>query len=211
MSDDTHDVGLAALFVNGVAHRLAVDGEAVVGLGLGRIPPLQGAIQRLGVDADEAIGHEKSHGRVTTRRARLFSLASLTLDSRWNDSGLSTLLVVEREAFDVHTKKTSHDTAHYAGNAVAEASAAGSLAGELAQAVRGHWGVESNNWIRDATFGEDGVKTKVGNQAQVMGLLRGLAIELIRKTMPKNFQAAIDKFVDSPDDLKSMLLQVKFL
>jgi hypothetical protein len=44
-----------------------------------------------------------------------------------------------------------------------------------------------------------------------MGLLRGLAIELIRKTMPKNFQAAIDKFVDSPDDLKSMLMQVKFL
>jgi hypothetical protein len=29
--------------------------------------------------------------------------------------------------------------------------------------------------------------------------------------MPKNFQAAIDKFVDSPDALESMLLQVKFL
>jgi predicted transposase YbfD/YdcC len=159
----------------------------------------------------ETVDHDKANGRVTTRRAQLFSLASLALDSRWNDSGLSALLVVEREAFDVRTKKTSYDTAYYASNAVAEASAAGSLAEELAQAVRGHWGVESNNWIRDATFGEDGVKTKAGNQAQVMGLLRGLAIELIRKTMPKNFQAAIDKFVDSPDDLKSMLLQVKFL
>ena len=159
----------------------------------------------------ETVDHDKANGRVTTRRARLFSLASLTLDSRWNDSGLSALMVVEREAFDVRTKKTSYDTAYYASNAVAGASAAGSLAEELAQAVRGHWGVESNNWIRDATFGEDGVKTKAGNQAQVMGLLRGLAIELIRKTMPKNFQAAIDKFVDSPDDLKSMLLQVKFL
>ncbi|MCX7108718.1 MAG: hypothetical protein NTX45_01055, partial [Proteobacteria bacterium] len=79
------------------------------------------------------------------------------------------------------------------------------------QAVRGHWGVESNNWIRDVTFKEDGVKTKAGNQAQVMGLLRGIAIELIRKTMPKNFQAAIDKFVDSSDALESILLQANFL
>ena len=115
----------------------------------------------------ETVGHGKANGRVTTRRAQLFLLASLTLDSRWDDSGLSTLLVVERETFDVRTKKSRSDTAYYASNAVAEASAAGPLAGELAQAVRGHWGVESNNWIRDATFGEDGVKTKAGNQAQV--------------------------------------------
>ena len=114
------------------------------------------------------------------------------------------------QTFDVRTKKTSFDTAYYASNAVAEASTAGLLAGELAQAVRRHWGVESNNWIRDVTFKEDGVKTKAGNQAQVMGLLRG-PIELIRKTMPKNFQAAIDTFADSAQALESMLLQVKFL
>jgi len=159
----------------------------------------------------EAVEHDKAHGRVTTRRAQLFSLVSLTLDARWDDSGLSTLMVVERETFEVATQKTTFETSYYASNAVAEASAAGSLTGELAQAVRGHWGVESNNWIRDATFGEDGVKTKAGNQAQIMGLLRGLAIELIRKTMPKNFQAAIDTFADSAQALESMLLQVKFL
>ena len=159
----------------------------------------------------EAAGHEKSHGRVTTRRAQLFSLVSLTLDARWNDSGLSALMVVERETFEVATHKTSFETSYYVSNQVPEPATASALADELARAIRGHWGGESNNWIRDVTFKEDGVKTKEGNQAQVMGLLRGLAIELIRKTMPKNFQAAIDKFVDSPDDLKSMLLQVKFL
>ena len=42
-------------------------------------------------------------------------------------------------------------------------STAKSLAGELAQAVRGHWAVESNNWIRDVSFREDGIKTKAGN------------------------------------------------
>ena len=159
----------------------------------------------------EAVGHEKSHGRVTTRRAQLFSLVSLTLDARWDDSGLSALMVVERETFEAATQKTSFETSYYVSNQVPEPATAKSLAGELARAIRGHWGVESNNWIRDATFGEDGVKTKAGNQAQVMGLLRGLAIELIRKTMPKNFQAAIDTFADSAQALESMLLQVNFL
>jgi predicted transposase YbfD/YdcC len=32
--------------------------------------------------------------------------------------------------------------------------------------------------IRDVTFNEDHIKTKAGNQAQIMALLRGLAIEL---------------------------------
>jgi hypothetical protein len=44
-----------------------------------------------------------------------------------------------------------------------------------------------------------------------MASLRGLAIELIRKTSPKNFQAAIENFADSVAILKSMLKQVKFL
>jgi hypothetical protein len=37
----------------------------------------------------------------------LFSLVSLTLDARWNDSGLPALMVVERETFEVATQKTS--------------------------------------------------------------------------------------------------------
>jgi len=159
----------------------------------------------------EAVEHDKARGRVTTRRAQLFSLVSLTLDARWDDSGLSALMLVERETFEAATQKTSFETSYYVSNQVPEPSTAKSLAGELAQAIRGHWGVESNNWIRGVTFKEDGIKTKAGNQAQVMGLLRGLAIELIRKTMPKNFQAAIDTFADSAQALESMLLQVKFL
>ena len=85
------------------------------------------------------------------------------------------------------------------------------LAEELTQAVRCHWSMESNNWIRDVTFNEDRIKTKAGNQSQIMALSRGLAIELIRKTAPKNFQAAIDNFADSVSTLQSMLKKVKFL
>jgi hypothetical protein len=44
-----------------------------------------------------------------------------------------------------------------------------------------------------------------------MALLRGLAIELIRKTSPKNFQAAKDNFADSVSTMESMFRQLKFL
>jgi len=53
----------------------------------------------------ETINHEKAHGRVTTRKSQLFDLAPLTLNSRWKNSGLSTLMVLERETFDVSKPK----------------------------------------------------------------------------------------------------------
>ena len=159
----------------------------------------------------DTVEHEKAHGRVTTRRAKIFALTSLTPDPRWKDSGLSALVVMERETFEVAKQKTTSETSYYVSNMALTPSNGKPVVEELAQAIRGHWGVESNNWVRDVTFGEDNVKTKAGNQAQAMGLLRGLAIELIRKTSPKNFKAAIDKFSDVPGHLESMLLQVKFL
>jgi len=159
----------------------------------------------------ETTSHEKSHGRVTTRRAQLFSLDSLSLNYRWQSSGLSALIVMERETVEIAKQKTTFDTSYYMSNSVIESSSIQALTEELAGAIRCHWGVESNNWIRDVTFNEDHIKTKAGNQAQIMALLRGLAIELIRKTSPKNFQAAIENLSDSIASLESMLRQVKFL
>ena len=85
------------------------------------------------------------------------------------------------------------------------------MAVDLMGAIRGHWGVESNNWILDVTFNEDNVRIKAGNQAQIMGRLRGLAAELIRRSGAKNFQATIEKFADLPDTLIRTLKQVDFL
>ncbi|MCI5165580.1 MAG: hypothetical protein D3903_05670 [Candidatus Electrothrix sp. GM3_4] len=85
------------------------------------------------------------------------------------------------------------------------------MVNEKARAIRGHWGVEADNYIRDKTFKEDDVKTKYGNQAQIMGRLRGLAMALIRSTETKNFQKMIDKFTDCPDSLVAVLKQANFL
>lgn len=159
----------------------------------------------------KTVEHDKAHGRVTTRSAQLFTLEPLILDSRWEKSGLSVLIVMERESFDTAKQKRTIETSYYISNSILEANGEKVLVQELAKAIRLHWGVESNNWIRDCTFNEDHIKTKAGNQSQVMALLRSLAIELIRKSAPKNFRATIERFMDSVLSLETMLIQVNFL
>ena len=53
MPDDTHDMRLLALFVDGVAQRLAVDGERLVVPAVLLVPALQRAVELFGVDADQ--------------------------------------------------------------------------------------------------------------------------------------------------------------
>ncbi len=171
-------------------------------------PTLLQQCRTLGATAEcigSAIDTNKANGRITTRHARLFSMESLSLDGRWRESGLTTLVVMERETINLPTEKESFDTSYYLSNH------GDPNAQEMAHVIRGHWGVEADNYIRDKTFKEDAVKTQYGNQAQIMGRLRSLAMSLIRKTGTKNFQALIEKFADSPSSLEAMLKQANFL
>lgn len=153
---------------------------------------------------------DKANGRLTSRRAKLFSIAPETMAPRWQASGVSTLVAITRETFQISKQKNTMDTSYYISNRTIRAEDIASSE-DLVQAIQGHWGVESNNWIRDVTFCEDKIKVKAGNQGQIMARLRGLAIELIRKTEIKNLQAAVERFMDSPQQLELMLKQVKFL
>jgi hypothetical protein len=82
---------------------------------------------------------------------------------------------------------------------------------ELTRAVREHWHVESDNWIREVTLNEDHVKTKAANQAQILGSLRSLAMRLLRRFNVTNFQEALEDFADCPSRLEALLRRVNFL
>ena len=159
----------------------------------------------------EAIDHDCGHGLITTRQAQLHNVQLSAIDSRWQHSGLRTLVVMNRETFNQSSQKTSNETAYYLSNHPNDRKQ--HTVKTLASAIRGHWSVESNNWQLDVTFGEDRVQVENGNQAQIMGKLRCFAMNLIRwsKTGTQNFQATIEKFTDSPEALVSMLEQVNFL
>jgi len=159
----------------------------------------------------EIIEHESSHGRITTRQAVLYDLPLSEIDNRWNESGLKTLIVMRRESFEKSTQKTSDELSFYLSNYKEESPQ--NTVKTLANTIRKHWGVESNNWQLDVTFNEDRVRVKNGNQAQIMGKLRCFAMNLLRTATSRvqNFQTSIERFADSPDILVSTLRQVNFL
>jgi predicted transposase YbfD/YdcC len=132
----------------------------------------------------------------------------VTLDPRWQKSGINTLIAMNRETFITRTKKTTAEASYYISNQHVDTAKIGA---ELAGTLRKHWGVESNNWILDVTFDEDNVQVKNGNQAQVMGKLRCFATNIPRWSGAKNFQEKIEAFVGLPDALISTLKQVNFL
>lgn len=151
---------------------------------------------------------DKGHGRCSVRRGRCFDVSGLEYAKRWSNSGFATLIVMERQT--TTKKKTTQDTSFYLSNQklVAEGSSRGR---ELFDAIRGHWQVESDNWVRDVTFQEDSVRTKSGNQAQVMAGLRTLAMRLFRIAKLPNMRAALDNFCDSPNQFGAFLRRVGFL
>jgi len=159
----------------------------------------------------ETLDTELAHGRITTRQAVLYGFPVSEFDKRWSESGLKTLIVTRRTSFKKSTQKSSDEFSFYLSNYQEESEQ--KTVETLANTIRKHWSVESNNWQLDVTFNEDRVRVKQGNQAQIMGKLRSFAMNLLRGSTPKvqNFQASIEKFIDSPEALISTLRQVNFL
>ena len=153
---------------------------------------------------------EKGHGRLTTRLGGTFKIDPTTLDKRWRPSGIKTLVVLERDTMEMTTKKETHETSYYTCNKSINSSAL-HTSSALISAVRNHWGVESNNWLLDVTFNEDNIKIKGGNQAQVLGRLRSLSVDLMRRSGVTKIKEAIENYADSNPTLLKMLKQVKFL
>ena len=151
---------------------------------------------------------DKGHGRCEVRQGCCFDVSQLEYAKRWSDSGFATLIVMERQT--TTKEKTTQDTSFYLSNQKLTAEGV-SQGRELVNAIRGHWQVESDNWVRDVTFQEDSVRTKSGNQAQVMAGLRTLAMRLFRKAQLPNMRAALDDFCDSSKQFEAFLERVGFL
>lgn len=153
---------------------------------------------------------DQGHGRLEIRQAAFFKINQLDLDPRWDQSGLTTLIVLARRTTDLASQKRSAEVSFYCTNAAVDPMNEVTQQ-ELFQAIRGHWGVEANNYLRDVSFQEDQVKTKHGNQAQVLASFRTVALQLFRQASFVNFKAALETFADCPDRFEVFLSQYGFL
>lgn len=62
MPNRAHDVRLLPLFIDGVTHGLAINGQAFVFLAEGRIPLLQGVVELCRIDPDQHIANDRFTG-----------------------------------------------------------------------------------------------------------------------------------------------------
>ena len=152
----------------------------------------------------------KGHGRLEIRQAALFDISHLQFDPRWNQSGLTTLIVMSRRTTCSAKQKSSAEVSFYLSNAQVERDDQ-QLQTELFTAIRQHWHIESDNYIRDVSFQEDHVKTKDSNQGHVLASLRTLAVRIFREANLNNFRAALDDFSDNPKYFEAFLKQFSFL
>jgi predicted transposase YbfD/YdcC len=155
---------------------------------------VQGVISRL-VEADfEGVKHdmhalvEDGHGRHEERYVTAVYDPE-GLPPEWPDVKAVVLVSRERE---VGGKNVS--TAHY------YISSRKATAKRLGQWVRGHWGVENGlHWVLDVAFGEDANKTHAGHAGANLGLVRRVALSLLRQdpakgsVKAKRLSAALDE------------------
>lgn len=76
---------------------------------------------------------EKGRGRLETGNSFIYPLDAVSLDERWRNSGLQTLLVVDRGRIKVKTNKRSRDKSYWVSNMAFNAGAIE----ELSKAARG--------------------------------------------------------------------------
>jgi len=114
---------------------------------------------------------------------------------------------VHRTSMQLKSKVESQEVSYYISNARIKDE----NDKDLFRAVRGHWNVETNNYIRDVTLKEDGLRTKEPAISKVMASCRTLTLNLLNKLKLKNRKAKLEEFADNFETLLIWLSEVKIL
>lgn len=96
---------------------------------------------------------EKGHGRIERRIYQFYDVLEMAKNERWEKCQIKTAILVKRQRIEIKPNKTSMKEAFYLSNEVGKYE-------ELAEAIRGHWQVETNNQIRDVSLKEDKMRSK---------------------------------------------------
>lgn len=119
---------------------------------------------------------DKDHGRVETRQTWVSQQVDWLLgDRRYPDEprfhGLASLVKTTTQT--EWRGRLTEETRYFISSAVL-------TPGRAAEAIRGHWGIESLHWVLDVAFKEDLSRLRRGHGARNMALVRRLAFNLVR-------------------------------
>jgi predicted transposase YbfD/YdcC len=150
----------------------------------GNQPALEAAVQAVfdracaaefeGVRHDTHASAEDGHGRHEERYVTVI-YGPAGVPAEWPDVAAVVLVARERRAGG-----KSQSTAHYYVTSYAGTAA------EMAGFIRGHWGIENGlHWVLDVAFREDESRTRAGHAGANLGLLRRVAVSLLKRAGDK--------------------------
>lgn len=131
---------------------------------------------------------DKGHGRLEQRKASFYSVEAICFESKWDASGFATLAVVERESTHCKTGKVSQKISYYLSNAIPEQI----KPQKIFTAIRQHWSIEADNWVRDTTFREDLIRCKEPTRSKMLASIISVAGNLLRQ-QKKGFLKAMQE------------------
>jgi hypothetical protein len=80
-------------------------------------------------------------------------------------------------------------------------------AAQLAQHLRGHWGIENRaHWVRDVVWDEDRCQVRSGAAPQVLAATRNLAIALVRRAGYPGIAPALRTLAGRPTEAVRLVL-----
>lgn len=116
------------------------------------------------------------HGRIETRRVwSTEALEGIVAGERW--PGLTSLVMVEsvRQLGEEESREWRYYLSSLPGRTDANAE-------RLNRVIRTHWEIENRvHWVLDVAMGEDSNRTRKGESAQNLALIRKLALNLLRQ------------------------------
>jgi predicted transposase YbfD/YdcC len=145
---------------------------------------------------------EKGHGRIETRTYLASSHVDwIASERRYPGAprfpGIATLVQVHN--LTEQAGKSSSETRTYLSSASLDIE-------RIAQAARGHWGVESMHWLLDVEFKDDLSRYRQGHGARNMAVVRRFALDLVRNHKSKGSVKTRRKRAGwNPDFLLSVL------
>jgi predicted transposase YbfD/YdcC len=139
---------------------------------------------------------EKGHGRIEERHIRVTS--ELAGSSSWP----YLVQVVE----STRTWTTKGVTKQQVRHGITSLPATVSGAAQLAALKRGHWQVENGlHYVKDVSLGEDASQTHVGAGADVLAMVRNIAISLLRRAGYRTIAARLRHNSSCPHDALALL------
>ncbi len=124
---------------------------------------------------------EKGHGRIETRTYTASKVVDWISSERSypGQPRFTTIkTIVKVDTRTEHADRSTFDTRTYISSAALDIE-------RIANAVRGHWGVESMHWLLDVEFKDDLSRYRAGHGAKNMALVRRFALDLVRNLKTK--------------------------